>query len=449
MAESANQRQTQVNEYSSEEQHRTLKRVTFSSFLGNFIEWFDYASYSYLATVIAGVFFAGEDKMVSTMLTFGVFALAFLVRPIGAAFWGNMGDKKGRKWALSMSILLMSGATFMVGCLPGYAVVGAAAPALLLVCRMVQSFSASGEYAGAATFIAEYAPKEHRGFYCSMVPASTAVGLLTGSLFATFLFGVWGATSEFVVTWGWRIPFLLAAPLGLITHYIRTHLEDSPVYEAMRQDMQQGQAQIDKPIRTLLRTYPRKVIICFGACMLNAVGFYMVLTYIPNYLEVTLNFNPSIASLITTVCLVFYIGFIFLSGRISDRVGRKKMLIVASVGFMVCTVPVFHLFGTERFGVILVCELVLCLLLTVNDGTLASYLTETFPTNVRYSGFAFSFNLANALFGGSASYISFALIEATGDAIAPAYYMVGVSLVAFIAMVLSHEHTGLDLSEVR
>ncbi|MCI1480607.1 MAG: MFS transporter [Eggerthellaceae bacterium] len=449
MAESANQRQTQVNEYSSEEQHRTLKRVTFSSFLGNFIEWFDYASYSYLATVIAGVFFAGEDKMVSTMLTFGVFALAFLVRPIGAVFWGNMGDKKGRKWALSMSILLMSGATFMVGCLPGYAVVGAAAPALLLVCRMVQSFSASGEYAGAATFIAEYAPKEHRGFYCSMVPASTAVGLLTGSLFATFLFGVWGATSEFVVTWGWRIPFLLAAPLGLITHYIRTHLEDSPVYEAMRQDMQQGQAQIDKPIRTLLRTYPRKVIICFGACMLNAVGFYMVLTYIPNYLEVTLNFNPSIASLITTVCLVFYIGFIFLSGRISDRVGRKKMLIVASVGFMVCTVPVFHLFGTERFGVILVCELVLCLLLTVNDGTLASYLTETFPTNVRYSGFAFSFNLANALFGGSASYISFALIEATGDAIAPAYYMVGVSLVAFIAMVLSHEHTGLDLSEVR
>ncbi len=449
MVESANQRQTQVNEYSSEEQHRTLKRVTFSSFLGNFIEWFDYASYSYLATVIAGVFFAGEDKMVSTMLTFGVFALAFLVRPIGAVFWGNMGDKKGRKWALSMSILLMSGATFMVGCLPGYAVVGAAAPALLLVCRMVQSFSASGEYAGAATFIAEYAPKEHRGFYCSMVPASTAVGLLTGSLFATFLFGVWGATSEFVVTWGWRIPFLLAAPLGLITHYIRTHLEDSPVYEAMRQDMQQGQAQIDKPIRTLLRTYPRKVIICFGACMLNAVGFYMVLTYIPNYLEVTLNFNPSIASLITTVCLVFYIGFIFLSGRISDRVGRKKMLIVASVGFMVCTVPVFHLFGTERFGVILVCELVLCLLLTVNDGTLASYLTETFPTNVRYSGFAFSFNLANALFGGSASYISFALIEATGDAIAPAYYMVGVSLVAFIAMVLSHEHTGLDLSEVR
>lgn len=438
---------TQPRDYSGEEKHRTLKRVTFSSFLGNFIEWFDYASYSYLATVIAVVFFPSEDKMVATMYTFAVFALAFLVRPIGAVFWGNMGDKKGRKWALSMSILLMSGATFMVGCLPGYAVVGAAAPALLLACRVVQSFSASGEYAGAATFIAEYAPKDHRGFYCSMVPASTAVGLLTGSLFATFLYGVWGSSSPFVVEWGWRIPFLLAAPLGLITHYIRTHLEDSPVYEAMRKDVEQGQG-TDKPIRTLLRAYPRKVIICFGACMLNAVGFYMVLTYIPNYLEATLSFDSALASLITTVCLVFYIGFIFVSGRISDKVGRKKMLIIACVGFIVFTVPAFHLFGTMHFMIVLVCELGLCFLLTINDGTLSSYLTETFPTNVRYSGFAFSFNLANALFGGSASFISFALIEASGDPIAPAYYMVAIGAIAFVAMALSHEHTGMDLSEV-
>ena len=162
---------------SEAEKHKTLKKVVFSSFLGNFIEWFDYASYSYLATVLALVFFPGEDKMVATMMTFGVFALAFLVRPLGAIFWGNMGDKKGRKWALSTSILLMSGATFLIGCLPGYAMLGIGAPLLLLLLRMVQSFSASGEYAGAATFIAEYSPKEHRGFYCSMVPASTAVGL--------------------------------------------------------------------------------------------------------------------------------------------------------------------------------------------------------------------------------------------------------------------------------
>ncbi|WP_278982000.1 MFS transporter, partial [Adlercreutzia equolifaciens] len=209
MASSTNeavQPATTYAEATEAEKHAVLRKVTGSSFLGNFIEWFDYASYSYLATVIAMVFFPAEDRAVAVMSTFGVFALSFLVRPIGAIFWGNMGDKKGRKWALSVSILLMSGATFLIGCLPGYAVIGVGAPLLLLLLRMVQSFSAAGEYAGAATLIAEYAPHNHRGFYCSMVPASTATGLLVGSLLATFMFTVWGADSSFVVDWGWRIP---------------------------------------------------------------------------------------------------------------------------------------------------------------------------------------------------------------------------------------------------
>ena len=435
--------------YTEEEKHKTLKRVVGSSFLGNFIEWFDYASYSYLATVIALVFFPGEDRTVAVMSTFGVFALSFLVRPIGALFWGNMGDKKGRKWALSISILLMSGATFLIGCLPTYAMIGVGAPLLLLLLRMVQSFSAAGEYAGAATFIAEYAPTNHRGFYCSMVPASTAAGLLVGSLFATAMFNIWGADSQFVTEWGWRIPFWLAGPLGYITHYIREHLEDSPVYEQMQNDLKaKGLKGEDKPMRTLIRKHFRRLVISFGACVLNAVGFYAVLTYLPNYLETTLNYDPASASIITNIVLVVYIGFIFLSGRISDRLGRKKMLIAACVGFIVLTIPAFMLLSTMNFAIILVVELVMCLLLTINDGTLSSYLNETFPTDVRYSGFALSFNLANAIFGGSASYISFWLISMTGNNIAPAFYMVFIAVIALVAMVLSHEHTGQDLTEV-
>lgn len=435
--------------YTEEEKHKTLKRVVGSSFLGNFIEWFDYASYSYLATVIALVFFPGEDRTVAVMSTFGVFALSFLVRPIGALFWGNMGDKKGRKWALSISILLMSGATFLIGCLPTYAMIGVGAPLLLLLLRMVQSFSAAGEYAGAATFIAEYAPTNHRGFYCSMVPASTAAGLLVGSLFASAMFNIWGAESQFVIEWGWRIPFWLAGPLGYITHYIREHLEDSPVYEQMQNDLKaKGLKGEDKPMRTLLRKHFKRLIISFGACVLNAVGFYAVLTYLPNYLETTLNYDPASASIITNIVLVVYIGFIFLSGRVSDRLGRKKMLIAACVGFIVLTIPAFMLLSTMNFVIILVVELVMCLLLTINDGTLSSYLNETFPTDVRYSGFALSFNLANAIFGGSASYISFWLISVTGNNIAPAFYMVFIAVIALVAMVLSHEHTGQDLTEV-
>ena len=174
----------------SNDQRSTIRKVAVSSFLGNFIEWFDYATYSYFAVVIANVFFPGDDPALALMQTFAVFALSFLLRPIGAIFWGSMGDKKGRKWALSTSIFLMTGATFCIGLLPGYLAIGLAAPILLLLLRMIQGFSASGEYAGAATFLAEYAPSDKRGVYCSLVPASTAVCLLVGSTFATVMYTI-------------------------------------------------------------------------------------------------------------------------------------------------------------------------------------------------------------------------------------------------------------------
>ncbi len=429
-------------------QKDALNKVVLSSFLGNFIEWFDYASYSYLATVIAVVFFPSEDKTVSVMSTFAVFALSFLVRPIGAIFWGTMGDKKGRKWALSISILLMSGATFLIGCLPGYAMIGIGAPALLLLLRMTQSFSASGEYAGASTFIAEYAPTNRRGFYVSMVPASTATGLLIGSLFATFMFSTWGADSEFVTTIGWRIPFLLALPLGYITHYIRTHLEDSPVYEEMQKKLDEKGAAVQNPIRLLFSKHLKKLIISFLVCVMNAIGFYTVLTFLPNYLETILNYDAAASSTITTITLVVYIGFIFLSGTISDRFGRKKMLIAACVGFIILTIPCFLLLSTLNFVLVLVAELVMCALLTINDGTFVSYLSETFPTEVRYTGFAFPFNCANAFFGGSASYVSLFLISMTSSQLAPAFYMVFMSIVALIGIAMSHENSGKDLTEI-
>ena len=270
-----------------------------------------------------------------------------------------------------------------------------------------------------------------------------------GSLLATFMFTVWGADSAFVVDWGWRIPFWLALPLGYITHYIRTHLEDSPVYAQMQERMKEMGEKVEHPIRTLFTKHLRVLLISFGACVLNAVGFYAVLTYLPNYLETTLNYPPSDASTITTIVLVVYIAFIFLSGRISDKVGRKKMLIIACVGFIVFTVPAFYLLNSQNFAIILIVELVMCLLLTINDGTLSSYLSETFPTEVRYSGFALSFNFANAIFGGSASFISIALIEATGNAIAPAWYMVAISVVAFIAMCMTHDNSKKKLTEIQ
>lgn len=222
MASSTNeavQPATTYAEATEAEKHAVLRKVTGSSFLGNFIEWFDYASYSYLATVIAMVFFPAEDRAVAVMSTFGVFALSFLVRPIGAIFWGNMGDKKGRKWALSVSILLMSGATFLIGCLPGYAVIGVGAPLRFCCCAWCSRSRRRANMLALPPLSRSTRRITIAGSTARWCPASTATGLLVGSLLATFMFTVWGADSSFVVDWGWRIPFWLALPLGYITHY--------------------------------------------------------------------------------------------------------------------------------------------------------------------------------------------------------------------------------------
>ncbi|MCI9130243.1 MAG: MHS family MFS transporter [Eggerthellaceae bacterium] len=423
-----------------------IRRVAVSSFLGNFIEWFDYASYSYFATVIAAVFFASEDPTAALISTFAVFAVSFIMRPLGAIFWGSMGDKRGRKWALSISIFLMSGATFLIGCLPSYEMIGVWAPMLLLLLRMVQGFSAAGEYAGAATFLSEFAPKDKRGLYCSLVPASTAVGLLAGSTLAT-LMTIFMPEAD-VLFWGWRIPFLLAGPLGLVAHYIRTRLEDSPTYLDMQDELSAKQAGAQHPIRDLCKFHLRELLVSFGACMLNAVGFYAVLTYLPTYLETAVGMPAEDSQMATTISLVAYVAFIFISGHISDRFGRKKMLITACVLFVVLTVPAFMLLNTAQFWVVLGVELVMAFVLTINDGTLSSYLTETFPTDVRYTGFALSFNLANAIFGGTAAMIGTWLISVTGSTLAPAWYMVVISVIALVAMILSHENSHKELHDI-
>lgn len=436
------------------ERERMVRKVAGSSFMGNFIEWFDYASYSYFATTIAAVFFPSTDRTVALLQTFGVFALSFVLRPVGALFWGHFGDRYGRKSALSLSILFMSGASFLIGCLPSYATIGLAAPLLLLVLRMVQGFSAAGEYAGAATFLAEYAPVKRRGFYCSLIPASTAIGLLSGSTLATVMTS--SMSADAMTGWGWRVPFLMAGPLGLIVHYIRNNVADSPVYEQMHAELE-GKGSVDaktangksvSPLKVLFTKYPKQVLISFGACMLNAIGFYTVLTYLPTYLNETVGMAAAESSAITTICLVLYVAMVFAMGHISDRFGRKKVLIGACVAFIALTVPAFLVLESGAFWPTLIVELALCATLTANDGTLSSYLTETFPTSVRFTGFAFSFNLANAIFGGTAPFVATWLIMATGSSIAPAWYMVVVALVALVAMIASHENASKELAQV-
>jgi MHS family proline/betaine transporter-like MFS transporter len=418
-----------------------LRKAAAASFVGNFVEWFDYASYGYLATIIAVVFFPNASPTNALIATFGVFAISFIIRPLGGVVWGHFGDKIGRRAALSLSILIMSAATFLIAFLPTYNQVGLWAPLLLLLVRVIQGFSASGEYAGASAFLAEYAPQQKRGFYTSIVPASTAAGLLFGSLLVALMHGV--LTSVQMQSWGWRLPFLLAAPFGLIGRYIRLRLEDTPKFRQLESKHHVAKA----PIRELLAKHKRAMIIAFGVTCLNAVAFYTILSYMPTYLSTEMGVGETESFIATTISLAAYILLIFFMGTLSDRVGRKKMLVAASLVFIALTVPLFKALGSVEFVGIVGIQVLFGAMLTMNDGTLPCFLSEIFPTNVRYSGFAFTFNSANALFGGTAPLIATWLISVTGSKLAPAWYLVAAAVVALIAMLASRETAWHELKD--
>ncbi|NIE62673.1 MHS family MFS transporter [Burkholderia sp. Ax-1719] len=418
-----------------------LKRAAMASFIGNFVEWFDYASYGYLATVIAVIFFPKTDAASGLLAAYGVFAISFIVRPLGGVIWGHFGDKHGRRAALSLSILIMSCSTFLIAFLPTYAQVGMLAPVLLLLVRVVQGFSASGEYAGASAFLAEYAPQGKRGVYTSIVPASTAAGLLFGSVFVAVMHAV--LSTQQLHDFGWRLPFLLAAPFGLVGRYIRLRLEDTPKFKAL-----EGAQHVAKaPAAELLTRYRGRMLIAFGVTCLNAVAFYLVLSYMPTYLSTELGMGETESFVAATISLAAYIGLIFLMGALSDRVGRKTMLIAASVLFALLTVPLFKALPGSGFATIVLIQIAFGALLTLNDGTLPCFLAEIFPTRVRYSGFAFCFNAANALFGGTAPLVATWLIGATGNKLAPAWYLVGAAGVALVAMLASAETSRRPLAD--
>ncbi|GAB76682.1 MFS transporter, MHS family, proline/betaine transporter [Austwickia chelonae] len=416
-----------------------VRQVATASFIGNFVEWFDYASYGYLATVIAATFFTDSNPTVALLQTYAVFAMSFVLRPVGGIVWGVLGDRWGRRLALSWSILLMSGATFCIGLLPSQATLGASAPLLLLLLRMIQGFSASGEYAGASAFLAEYAPPGRRGLLTSIVPASTATGLLCGALTVTVLHLV--MPIEDLHSWGWRIPFLIAGPLGLVGRYIRIHLEDSPHFRALTDQVSPESPKPTSrgPVREVLSEHRPAVAIAFGVSCLNAVAFYLVLSYMPTYLATELGVSRTEAFLASTISLTVYIAAIFAMGVLSDRFGRRRLLIVASVLFIVLTVPLFSLLPRAGTVGIVLIQVVFCVMLTVNDGTLPTFLAEIFPTPVRYTGFGLSFNTANALFGGTAPMIATWLIQVTGSPSAPAWYLTGVAVLALGAMAASRE----------
>ena len=421
-----------------------VRKAVGAAAMGNALEWFDFGIYGYLAVTIGQVFFPSQSTTGSLLWVFAVFALAFLVRPLGGIFFGPLGDKIGRNRVLAATIIMMSAATFAIGLLPGYATAGLWAPAGLIVARLIQGFSTGGEYGGAATFMVEYASDKRRGFLSSWLEFGTLAGyILSGVLVATLTAVL---SSEAMTSWGWRIPFLMAGPLGIIGLYLRLKLEDSPIFRELEKAGQVSKA----PLRDTLRYHWRQMLLCIGLVIMLNVAYYTVLKYMPSYLTTQLNIGDLASLLLSLGTLAGMMILVTFIGRLSDNVGRKPILLGACLGFIFLAWPAFYLMiHGGGFVVTFAGMAILGLLVVLLSGVMPATLPAIFPTHIRYSGFAISYNVSTSLFGGTAPLIITWIISQTGNNYVPAFYLMGAAAISLVAVLFIKETAGKPLSSPR
>ncbi|MGO2481156.1 MULTISPECIES: MFS transporter [Glutamicibacter] len=415
---------------------REVRKATAASAMGNMTEWFDYGVYAVAVTYITAHFFPTEG---GTLMALATFALSFLVRPLGGLVWGPLGDKLGRKKILALTIIMMSLATFLIGVLPTYASIGVVAPVLLILLRMVQGFSTGGEYGGAATFMAEYAPDKKRGFFGSFLEFGTLGGFALGTAVMLFLQVILG--EQAMMDFGWRIPFFLALPMGLIGLYLRSKLEDTPVFQEMEAA---GETQEGGTLKQLIVDYWRPMLVMSGLVIALNVVNYTLLSYMPTYLETQIGLAPSASLATILIGEVAMMAVIPFAGSLSDKVGRKPMWYTSVIGLFVFALPMFWLMG-QSFLWAIVGFAVLGLLYIPQLATITATFPAMFPSHVRFAGFAITYNVSTAIFGGTAAIVNEAAIDASGFLLFPAVYMMIACVIGFIAIRFMPETAGASL----
>ncbi|GGR69573.1 MHS family proline/betaine transporter-like MFS transporter [Nocardioides luteus] len=414
-----------------------LRRAITGSAVGNATEWFDYGAYAYVATEMTDNFFP-EYGFVGTAL---VFAISFILRPLGGLFWGPIGDRIGRQRVLALTIVLMAGATFCVGLLPTYHDIGVWAVVLLVLLRVIQGFSTGGEYGGAATYMAETAPDKRRGFYGSFLEFGTIVGFTAAIAVVFITETIIGPDA--MTEWGWRIPFLIGGPIGLVGLYIRTKLEETPVFQELEADAHVEGGAV-AALKDLLSLFWRPVLTLIGLVAALNIANYTLLTYMPTYLTETAGFDSADADLLVIFGQVAMLIFIPIAGALSDKIGRKPMWAGSFIGLIVLAVPMFLLISQGFWPAVLGFS-VLGIVYVAQLATISATFPAMFPSQVRYGGMAISYNISTAAFGGTALYVNDALIKGTGNNLMPAFYMMAASVVGLVALFFVVETAGKSI----
>ncbi|WP_274872222.1 MFS transporter, partial [Serratia marcescens] len=411
---------------------RRSRQALLAGSVGNFIEWYEFGVYGFLATVIAANFFTlqGENEITSLILTYAAFALAFFCRPIGAVIFGRIGDRIGRRPTLIAVLLLMTLATALIGVMPTYASIGVAAPLLLTLLRMFQGLFAGGEFGGAVSLMTEFAPKGKRGLFGAWQSLTVALGLLAGAGLVALLAALLSAQQ--LHDWGWRIPFLLALPMGAVALWLRLKLEETPTFTQAQQRAEHAAPPPEAKLGGVVKT----ILIGIGRMMGWSAAGYTFLVVMPSYLQTSLHATFQQALVATVLANVGFALTILPAGIISDRLGRKTVMLTAVAAVILFTFPLLHLLQDAQSSLwvkglaVLIAGAVVGLL----AGPGPAMLAEMFPTRVRYTGLGLAYSLSNAVFSGSAGLIITGLIKQTGNIDIPAYYVVATSVVSLFAL---------------
>lgn len=402
------------------------RRAVVAGTIGNVLEWYDFGVYGYFATTISQLFFPGEDKTISLLKTFAVFGVGFVMRPVGSILFGIYGDRYGRRLALSAVIFLMAISTLAIGLLPTYAQAGVLAPILLVLCRLLQGLSAGGEWGGSTSYIVEYAEPGRRGFIGSWQQVSVGAGFLLGSLSAALLSST--LSSAALMAWGWRVPFLLGILVGALGAYLRWRLSDTPKYTEIEQHGEVSKT----PLVEAFTEYRRETLTIFGLTLHNTVAYYIPIIYMTSYIISVAKLPPSSALWIGTTCLLVFVILIPIWGALSDRIGRKPLLLASAGGSFILAYPLFMMASSGSAALALAAQMTMIVLLSFFSGACPAAYSEILPTRVRYTALSIGYNVAVAIFGGFAPFIATWLIGVTGSALAPAYYVMTAAAITFV-----------------
>lgn len=406
-----------------------MRKVVVSGMVGNALEWYDFALYGQMAALIGAKFFPQSDPAAQLLASYGAFAAGFLARPFGGIIFGMISDRFGRKKSLSLSVILMAAATGAIGLMPEYASIGVWAPILLVLVRVLQGLSIGGEFSGAIAYMVEHAPPKKRGIVGSMAMTSLVIGFLAGSLVATAF--SWLMPVDDFESWGWRIPFIAGIGIGLIGFYIRSHCDESPAYEAARaEDMLSHM-----PVRETFIHHWLPILRAIGVYFLVTMPFYMVSIYFISFNKQQLGLDLSKALAINTAGMFVMLITVPVSAIISDIIGRKKVLFSIAALFMLLSWPLFSLFNPENFYALVAAQIAFSALVGLMIGPVPAFLAELFPTRIRTTGMAISYNIAAAAFGGTAPIVSVWLLKTFESTSALAWYIMLAAACGAMALI--------------